>query len=75
MLVLTRKSGDSVQIDTVIQVTVISIGKGRVRLGISAPDHIRIMRSELKSCGPGAAVTLKESCPGQVGPESVTPSS
>ena len=48
MLVLSRKQNESIQIDAEIQVTVISITKGRVKLGISAPKHIRIIRDELK---------------------------
>ena len=75
MLVLTRKSGESVQIDAAIQIKVISIGTGRVRLGISAPDHVRIFRSELKSCGPDVVVTPEETWPQQAGLGSVAPSS
>ncbi len=75
MLVLTRTSGESVQIDAAIQVTVISIGKGRVRLGISAPDHVRIIRSEVKRCRPDVIVTREETCPRQAGRESSAPSS
>ena len=47
MLVLSRKASESVQIDSTIQVTVVSIRKGRVKLGISAPDSVRIVRNEL----------------------------
>ena len=60
MLVLSRKQGESVLVDSTIQVKIVSIGKGRVKLGISAPDHVRIIRSELISCGPNAAVTQEE---------------
>jgi carbon storage regulator CsrA len=57
MLVLSRKQSESLQIDAEIQITVISIGKGRVKLGISAPDHVRITRNELIGRRPDAAVT------------------
>ena len=63
MLVLSRKEGESVQIDSTIQVTVVSISKGRVTLGISAPDHVRIIRHELIGRGPNAAVTQEETWP------------
>ena len=53
MLVLTRKKNESLQIDSEICVTVISIARGRVKLGISAPDHVRIIRNELLTCGLG----------------------
>jgi carbon storage regulator len=52
MLVLSRKLNDSIQIDSDIRVTVVSIGKGRVKLGISAPDHVHIVRSELVHFAP-----------------------
>jgi carbon storage regulator len=61
MLVLSRKEGESVQIDSTIQVTVVSVGKGRVKLGISAPDHVHIIRNELIGRGPSVAVTQEKS--------------
>ncbi len=47
MLVLSRKPGESIHIDSDIRVVVISVSHGRVKLGIDAPNHIRILRSEL----------------------------
>jgi carbon storage regulator CsrA len=47
MLVLSRKQSQSIQIDSSIQITVISVSQGRVKLGITAPDHVRIVRNEL----------------------------
>ena len=47
MLVLSRRSGESIQIGSDIRVRVVSTVNGRVRLGIDAPDHVRILRSEL----------------------------
>ena len=47
MLVLTRKQGDTIQIGDSIVVKVISTGRGKVKLGIEAPDHIRVLRGEL----------------------------
>ena len=63
MLVLSRKPSESLRIDSTIEVKVVSISKGRVKLGISAPDHIRIVRSELIDRGAGTAATRGESCP------------
>ncbi len=65
MLVLSRKKSESILIDSTIQVTVVSIGRGRVKLGISAPEHIRIIRHELIDCGRNAAVTQEETWPEQ----------
>jgi carbon storage regulator len=47
MLVLTRKLGQKVVIAEDITVTLLEIGGNKVRLGIEAPDHIRVLRSEL----------------------------
>ena len=51
MLVLSRKKNESIEIGGDITIKVISIGKGRVKLGIQAPDHVRIIRSELLTTG------------------------
>ena len=48
MLVLSRRSGESVQVGSNIRVVVVSISNGRAKLGFEAPDHIRILRTELE---------------------------
>jgi len=47
MLILTRKLNESVIIDDKIEITVISIDEGKVRLGISAPKEIAVHRKEV----------------------------
>ena len=47
MLVISRKKMESFRIDGNISVTIISIDRGQVRIGIQAPDDIKILRSEL----------------------------
>lgn len=47
MLVLSRKQGESIQIDEDIFVTVTQVKGGRVRLSIEAPKHVRIVRKEV----------------------------
>lgn len=47
MLVLSRKNGESIQIDDNIFVTVTEVKGGRVRLAIDAPRSIRIVRKEV----------------------------
>ncbi len=47
MLVLSRKIGEKVVIGNNITVTVVETKGNRVRLGISAPDDVRILREEL----------------------------
>ena len=47
MLILQRKAGESLVIGDDITVRVISVDGTRVRLAISAPEDIPILRSEL----------------------------
>lgn len=47
MLVLSRKTLESIQIGQDITVTVLSVGRGTIRLGIDAPSEVSILRSEL----------------------------
>ena len=47
MLILQRKPGESLVIGEDITVSVVSIEGGRVRLAISAPQEVPILRSEL----------------------------
>lgn len=47
MLILSRKKDESVIIDDNIEITIIGIENGRVRIGIDAPNHIEILRKEL----------------------------
>lgn len=47
MLVLTRKISETIIIDDHIKIEVIQVRKGGVRIGITAPDEVRIRRGEL----------------------------
>jgi carbon storage regulator len=47
MLVLTRKSNESIKIGTEIEIKVIEIRGNAVRLGISAPLEISVHRKEI----------------------------
>ncbi|WP_325200123.1 carbon storage regulator [Oscillibacter sp.] len=47
MLILQRRTGESLVIGEEIRVSVVSIEGGRVRLAISAPPEVAILRSEL----------------------------
>lgn len=47
MLVLSRKIGERVLIGGDVVVTVVRIGPNAVRLGISAPDYMNIVREEI----------------------------
>ncbi|MDR2558524.1 MAG: carbon storage regulator CsrA [Oscillospiraceae bacterium] len=47
MLVITRKTDESILIADNIEVTILEISKDRVKLGVSAPRDITIIRYEL----------------------------
>ncbi|KZZ84997.1 MULTISPECIES: carbon storage regulator CsrA [Bacillaceae] len=47
MLVLTRKLNEAIQIGEDIEITVVSIQDGQVKLGINAPKNIDIHRKEI----------------------------
>jgi carbon storage regulator len=47
MLVLTRKTGQSIVIDGGIEITVLEVRGEQVRLGLAAPREIRVNRKEL----------------------------
>lgn len=46
MLVLTRKVGEKIVINDNVIVEVLEVRGGKVRLGLTAPPHIGIARSE-----------------------------
>ena len=47
MLILTRKTGESVVLGNSIRVTVLDVSSGGVRLGFLAPPDVSIYREEL----------------------------
>jgi len=47
MLVFTRKKDESLIIGTDIEVTILGIGSGNVKVGINAPRHISVHRHEV----------------------------
>ncbi len=47
MLVLTRKTGQSILLGEDIRITVLEVDGEKVSIGIDAPRAVRIMRSEL----------------------------
>ena len=49
MLILTRKTGQSITIGTNIQISILEINPTSIRIGIKAPKHISIYRDEIYS--------------------------
>ena len=47
MLILTRRTGESVMIGDDVTVTVLGIRHGQVRIGITAPKNIAVHREEV----------------------------
>ena len=47
MLILTRSQGETIHIGDDIQITVLGINGGQVRLGIDAPLSIEVHREEI----------------------------
>ena len=64
MLILQRKAGESLMIGEEIEVSVLSVEAGRVRLAIRAPKSVPILRSELKT----AAEVNREAADEEVSP-------
>jgi carbon storage regulator len=52
MLVLSRRRGENVCVGNDILVSVLDVQPGKVRIGISAPAHVRILRAELLDVRP-----------------------
>lgn len=48
MLVLTRKRSEMIQIGENIVIKVIHTGRSTVKIGIEAPESMRVLRAELK---------------------------
>ncbi len=47
MLVLSRKVGESIRIADDIEVMVVEVKQGKVRLGFRCPDQVPILRQEI----------------------------
>jgi carbon storage regulator len=47
MLVLSRKIGERIVIEPGIEIEIVEVRGGKVRIGIEAPKDIRIFRSEI----------------------------
>lgn len=48
MLVIRRHPGQAIHIGADVEILVLDCGHGRVKLGIRAPQHIPVMRDEVR---------------------------
>ena len=51
MLVLSRRAGERIQIGDQVEVTVVRIGPGVVRIGVEAPQQMQVLREEVRKRG------------------------
>ncbi len=61
MLVLSRKLNESILIDGCIDIEIVQIKGGQVRLGVTAPATVEIRRSELESYADPHKASQRES--------------
>ncbi len=59
MLVLSRRQGEQVLVGENIVITICTTHRGHVRLGITAPPDVRIVREEISE----PATAFHEPCP------------
>jgi carbon storage regulator len=48
MLVLSRRVGEKIVIEPGIEISVVDVRGGKVRIGINAPIDVRILRGEVR---------------------------
>ncbi len=64
MLILTRKSGESIAIGDDIKIAVLGISGKQVKIGITAPERVSVYREEIfrkiQSENVKASMSLKE---------------
>lgn len=47
MLILTRRTGESLKLDGDVTITVLGIGETQIKLGFTAPESVAIFREEV----------------------------
>ena len=60
MLVLSRKVGETIIIGDAVQLTVVAIHNNKVRLGVTAPLDIPVLRAELRNTQPSNRPSLED---------------
>ena len=48
MLILSRKESESIHLGDEIIVTIVRVNGDKVRIGVQAPSHVKILRTELE---------------------------
>ncbi len=60
MLVIRRRAGQSILIGDDIQIEVIEAGPGKVKLGITAPREVLVLRKEIQLTGEQNRIAARE---------------
>ena len=60
MLVLSRKKNESIVIDGNIRIEVLKVKGNTIRLGISAPQDVKVLRGELAPFGKESSMVTFE---------------
>ena len=47
MLVLSRKPGEKITVGSDVVITILSSTSSRTKIGVEAPEHVRVRRAEL----------------------------
>jgi len=47
MLILSRRLNESIIIDNNIEITVLDVNRGQIKIGIKAPENISVNREEI----------------------------
>ena len=47
MLILNRKQGESLIIDDKIEIKILEVSEGKIKIGIEAPKNVKIFRKEV----------------------------
>ena len=47
MLVIRRRAGESFQVGEDVEVTILEVAAGTVKVGIAAPRHVAVVRNEI----------------------------
>lgn len=66
MLVISQKEGEELRLGAEISIRVLAVGKGRVKLGISAPAQLKITRTQKSGSESKGEVTPQDQ--GQIEP-------
>jgi len=51
MLILTRGAGETITIGHNMRITILSVKGSQIRIGIEAPNDVRILREEIVDSG------------------------